>query len=300
MNYPTIKQLRYFIALVDHNHFGKAAESCFVSQSAFSVAIKELENILNGSLVDRTNKSVTITNLGRETYNQAKFVISNLSHLVELAQGNKSPLSSKLSLGIIPTIAPFILSKLLLKLHSSYPKLEMYLREDMTLNLYEKLMSGELDVLLLALPYDLRNVDTYSLFKDKFYLTHAKNSRFIKNANVSIDNFINESVLLLEDGHCMREHAISACNIKNIDKISNYAASSVLTLIEMVKSDIGITYLPEISIDSNLINSSEITTRELSTNNYREIGLVWRKGSSRAEEFILLGEFIKKLYCKWD
>ena len=297
MNYPTIKQLRYFIALVDHNHFGKAAVSCFVSQSAFSVAIKELENILNGSLVDRTNKSVTVTNLGRETYNQAKFVMSNLSHLVELAQGNKSPLSSKLSLGIIPTIAPFILSKLLIKLQESYPTLEMYLREDMTLNLYKKLMGGELDVLLLALPYNLRNVETLSLFKDNFYLAHAPNSKYIRNEDDSFDNFADESVLLLEDGHCMREQAISACNIKNIDKISNYAASSVLTLIEMVKSDLGITYLPEISLNSKLINSSEIKTKQLDVESYREIGLVWRKGSTRTEEFKLLGEFIKQNYC---
>ncbi len=297
MNYPTIKQLRYFIALVDHNHFGKAAESCFVSQSAFSVAIKELENILNGRLVDRTNKSVTVTNLGRETYNQAKFVMSNLSHLVELAQGNKSPLSSKLSLGIIPTIAPFILSKLLIKLQNSYPKLEMYLREDMTLNLYKKLMSGELDVLLLALPYNLKNVETLSLFKDKFYLAHAPDSQYIKNDDYILENIVDESVLLLEDGHCMREQAISACNIKNINKISNYAASSVLTLIEMVKSDLGITYLPEISLNSKLINSSEIRTKELDVDSYREIGLVWRKGSTRTEEFKLLGQFIKQNYC---
>lgn len=293
MNYPTVKQLRYFIALVDHNHFGKAAESCFVSQSAFSVAIKELENILNGRLVDRTNKSVTVTNLGREAYNQAKFVMSNLSHLVELAQGNNTPLSSKLSLGVIPTIAPFILSKLLIKLQNSYPKLEMYLREDMTLRLYEKLMNGELDVLLIALPYDLRNVETLNLFKDKFYLAHAPNSQFIKNKKFMIENFDDESVLLLEDGHCMREHVISACQIKSIDKVSNYAASSVLTLIEMVKSDMGITYLPEISLDSKLINSNEIQTQALDIESYRDIGLVWRKGSTRSKEFKILGDFIK-------
>jgi LysR family hydrogen peroxide-inducible transcriptional activator len=296
MNYPTIKQLRYFIALVDYNHFGKAAESCFVSQSAFSVAIKELENILNGRLVDRTNKSVTVTNLGRETYNQAKFVMSNLSHLVELAQGNKSPLSSKLSLGVIPTIAPFILSKLLIKLQESYPDLEMYLREDMTLKLYEKLMSGELDVLLIALPYNLRNVETLNLFKDKFYLAHAPNSQFINDEDKNLEKFKDESVLLLEDGHCMREHAISACHLKNVDKISNYAASSVLTLIEMVKSDIGITYLPEISLGSKLIDPTEIKTKKLDEKSFREIGLVWRKGSTRTEEFKVLGDFIKNNY----
>jgi LysR family hydrogen peroxide-inducible transcriptional activator len=292
MNYPTVKQLRYFIALVEQNHFGKAAMSCFVSQSAFSVAIKELESTLNGRLVDRTNKSVTVTNLGRETYNQAKIVMSEMSRLVDISQGNQVPLSGRLSLGIIPTIAPFILSKFIMELQDEYPQLQLYLYEDMTLRLYEKLIKGDLDVILMAMPYALKNIESLPLFKDKFYMAYHPNSKWIKTHSKQKEPS-DESILLLEDGHCMREHALSACNLKSPDKVSQFSASSVLTLVEMVKSDMGITYLPEMSLGSHLVKQANLIIDPLETEGYREIGLVWRKGSSRSPEFKLLGNFIK-------
>jgi len=291
MNYPTIKQLRYYIALVENNHFGKAASSCFVSQSAFSVAIKELESILDGRLVDRTNKSVTVTNLGKETYNQAKIVMQELSCLVDISQGHKLPFTGKLSLGIIPTIAPFLLAKFIFKLQKKYPDLELYLHEDMTLKLYEKLMNGDLDVILIALPYALKNIESLTLFNDSFHLAYHPKSKWVKKqGSIVLPN--DESVLLLEDGHCMRDHALSACKLKDFDKVSKYTASSMLTLVEMVKSDIGITFLPEMSLDSSLISSAAINIQKLDKDSYRQIGLVWRKGSARAEEFKLLGDFI--------
>jgi len=291
MNYPTVKQLRYYIALVEHNHFGRAAASCFVSQSAFSVAIKELENILNGRLVDRTNKSVTVTSLGKDTYLQAKIVMKELSSLVDISGGSKMPFSSKLSLGVIPTIAPFLLPKFLTKLQNKYSGLELFLNEDMTLNLYKKLMKGDLDVILVALPYGLKNIDCAVLFKDKFHLAYSPKSKWVKKHNGKLfpDD---DSVLLLEDGHCMREHALNACKLKTYDKVSKYTASSVLTLIEMVKSDMGITFLPEMSLDSSLVVQSNLHVQSLEEESYRDIGLVWRKGSLREKEFKLLGEFI--------
>ena len=291
MNFPTVKQLRYFIALVEHNHFGKAAQSCFVSQSAFSVAIKELENILNGRLVDRTNKSVTVTNLGRETYSQAKFVMQELRNLVEMAQGNKQPLTGKLSLGIIPSIAPFILSTFMQKIEKQHPDLELILYEDITLNLYKKLMQGDIDVVLLALPFALKNTTSVTLFKDDFYLAFMPNSKNIRKVKGKIEP-IDDSVILLEDGHCMREHVLSACKLRSSNNVSKYSASSFLTLVEMVKSDSGITYLPQMSLQSALVKNSDLKLQKLDKQAYREIGLVWRTGSSRAKEFELLGQFI--------
>jgi len=292
MNYPTVKQLRYYIALVEQNHFGKAAEKCFVSQSAFSVAIRELENTLGGRLVDRTNKSVTVTNLGIEAYTQAQLVIKELSRLVELTESDKKPLTGKLSLGIIPTIAPFLLTKIVSELRISYPELELHLQENVTLNLYTRLMSGELDVILMALPYSLKNVETKTIFKDKFFLSYKKNSKWIKQKGTT--PLLNDgSVLLLEDGHCMREHAISACHLNKDNKVSQYTASSILTLIEMVKNDIGVTYLPEMSLQSPIVKQSDLEIQKLNDNSYRDIGLVWRKGSSRKEEFDMLAKFIK-------
>lgn len=295
MNYPTVKQIRYFIALVDKNHFGQAAKSCFVSQSAFSMAIKELESILNGRLVDRTNKSVTVTNLGKDTYKQAKVVMQELSDLVEISQGNRAPLSGKLALGIIPTIAPFLISKFVFKLQETYTDMELFLYEEMTLKLYEKLMHGDLDVILIALPYALKNVESKTLFKDTFHLAHVTDSKWIKKNNNKIE-LIDESVLLLEDGHCMRDHALAACKLKSPDKISQFMASSILTLVEMVKSDIGVSYLPEMSLNTHLIKQSGLALSKIEENSYREIGIVWRKGSSRAKEFELLGDFIKNNY----
>ncbi len=292
MNYPTIKQLKYFIALAEHSHFGKAAESCFVSQSAFSVAIKELENILNGRLVDRTNKSVTITNLGKDVYQQTIIVFKELSNLIDITEGSKSPFSGKLALGIIPTIAPFLLPLFVSGLQEKYRQLELYLHEDMTLLLYDKLMKGDLDVILVALPYALKNIEKEILFRDNFHLAYQKDSKWIRKKGGKFTPN-NESVLLLEDGHCMREHALSACKIKSYDAISRYSASSILTLVEMVKSDIGVTYLPEISLTSHLIKQSGLDIQALEKDSYREIGLVWRKGSLKADEFHLLGKFIK-------
>lgn len=292
MNYPTVKQLRYFIALVEKNHFGKAASACFVSQSAFSVAIKELENTLNGHLVDRTNKSVTVTNLGREAYKQAITVMSELSRLVDISHGNQEPFKGQLSLGIIPTIAPFLLTKFLDKLQKNHQDLELYLYEGMSLELYDKLMKGDLDVILMALPYPLKNVEYLSLFKDKFSLAYIEQSKWVKIKDKTVLP-MDESVLLLEDGHCMREHTLSACQLQSLDKVSRYSASSLLTLVEMVKADVGITYLPEMSLDSHLIQNSNLVIESLEKNSYREIGLVWRKDSARKKEFVLLGEFIK-------
>ena len=294
MNLPTVKQLRYFIALEKHSHFGKAAETCFVSQSAFSVAIRELESTLGVQLVDRTNKRVTITAVGQEIVVQARLVLRDIEALMELAQVNNEPLCGKLKLGVIPTISPFLLPKILPQLRLHFPDLQLFLQEDTTLRVYEKLMSGELDLILIALPYQLRHVENMTLFKDAFLLTYKKGSQFIESQKVTADHLPSESILLLEDGHCLRDHALSACKIRNLNKVSQFSASSLLTLIEMVEADLGITYLPEMAKDSPMLKNTNIRTQTMPKNSHREIGLIWRKGSARKDEFKMLGEFIRK------
>ncbi|HBN15624.1 LysR substrate-binding domain-containing protein [Pseudohongiella sp. SYSU M77423] len=293
---PTTKQLRYFVALEHHEHFGKAAESCFVSQPAFSVAIKELENMLNIQLVDRTNKNVTITSLGRDIARQARVVLRDLEDLVEMARGNQAPLTGQLKLGVIPTIAPFLLPALLPALREAYPDLRLYLKEDLTERVYERLMEGELDLLLVALPYELRNVVEMPLFDDHFFLAHHKRSRFVSADYANVSLLPSDSVLLLEDGHCLRDHALSACNIKNADKVSSITATSLLTLVQMVDADLGVTYLPEMAIHSPLLKNTQIATEPLEPGSYRQIGLVWRKASTRHDEFAMLGDFIRSHY----
>ena len=294
MNFPTIKQLRYFIALVENEHFGRAAEACHVSQSAFSVAIKELENTLDAQLVDRTNKQVTITNLGREVYQQAKLVMEDMTGLLEKAAGNAEPLSGKLSLGVIPTIAPFVLPKIMPRLIQDYPNLQLYLREDQTQRVYERLMEGELDLILIAMPYELRGVDQLPLFDDPFLLASRRNSRLVNPGAYSFDELEDESIILLEDGHCLRDHALAACHIKHLDKVSRFEASSLLTLIEMVNSDLGITFLPKMVENSHFLENTDIEITPLPEAGVRQIGLAWRKGSAREEEFYMLGEYIRQ------
>ncbi|RKZ46725.1 MAG: hydrogen peroxide-inducible genes activator [Gammaproteobacteria bacterium] len=294
MKLPTVKQLRYLIELEKHGHFGKAAEACFVSQSAFSVAIRELESTLGTQLFDRTNKSVTITAMGQEIVVQARLVIRDLEALMDMAQVNSEPFSGKLRLGIIPTISPFLLPKILPKLRSHFPQLQLFLQEDTTQRVYERLMSGELDVVLIAFPYELRNVEKMKLFNDQFLLAYKAGSQFIDKQKITIDHLQSESILLLEDGHCLRDHALSACKIRNMNKVSHFAASSLLTLIEMVEADLGITYLPEMAKDSPMLKNTNIKTQAMPKSSRREIGLIWRQGSARGDEFKMLGEFIKK------
>jgi len=294
VNLPTFKQLRYLIALGEHMHFGKAAEACFVSQSAFSVAIRELESTLGVQLFDRTNKRVTITAMGQEIIVQARLVVRDLESLVHMARVSNDPLSGKLRLGVIPTISPFLLPKILPQIRSHFPQLQLFLQEDTTQRVYEKLMSGELDLILIAFPYELRNVEKMTLFKDQFLLAYRKGSQFIGTEEITVDHLQSESILLLEDGHCLREHALSACKIRNLNKVSHFAASSLLTLIEMVEADLGVTYLPEMAKDSPMLKNTNIQIQAMPKSSHREIGLIWRKGTARNKEFKMLGNFIKK------
>jgi LysR family hydrogen peroxide-inducible transcriptional activator len=293
---PTTKQLRYFVALEQYEHFGKAADSCFVSQPAFSVAIKELENMLNIQLVDRTNKNVTVTSLGRDVARQARVVLRELEDLVEMAKGNQLPLTGPLKLGVIPTIAPFLLPQLLPALRAKFPDLKLYLKEDLTERIYERLMDGELDLILIALPYDLRNTTDMVLLEDRFFLAHQQNSALICRGDYDLNELPSDSILLLEDGHCLRDHALSACNIKNVDKVSSITATSLLTLVQMVDADLGITYLPEMAVNSSLLKNTRIKTTPMEPGSSRQIGLVWRKASTRQDEFTMLGNFIRDNY----
>jgi LysR family hydrogen peroxide-inducible transcriptional activator len=293
MKTPTIKQLQYFVALTERQHFGRAAEQCFVSQSAFSNAIKELETTLDAQLVDRTNRNVTITANGQQVAVQARLVLRDVDSLVETARGQKEPLTGELRLGVIPTIAPFILPDALPGLRKQYPDLRLLLIEDQTQRIYARLMQGELDVLLMALPWEMQGVEELSLFRDAFCLACHENTEHVEPKNYRFNKLDSDSILLLEDGHCLRDHALAACKIRNTQKVSRFGASSLLTLIEMVDADLGVTFLPEMARGSSLLRNTRVRLHSIGEQSYREIGLVWRKGSRRVNEFRLLGDFFR-------
>jgi LysR family hydrogen peroxide-inducible transcriptional activator len=292
MKLPTTKQLRYFAALAEIGHFGRAAEASFVSQSAFSNAIRELESLLDVQLVDRTNRSVTITAMGQQIAAHARLCLLDLEGLVELAKGQRKPLTGDLHLGVIPTIAPFILPGALPKLRRQFPDLRLYLHEDQTQRIYERLMDGELDLLLLALPYDFRGVEVESLFRDRFALAYREGTARVDPENYRFSRLDADSILLLEDGHCLRNHALTACKIRNAQKVQRITASSILTLVEMVDADLGITFLPEMARGSAVLRDTKVRLRQLGERSYRTIGIAWRKGSARADEFRSLGTFL--------
>ncbi len=295
MSLPSTRQLRYFAALAEHLHFGKAAAACFVSQSAFSIAIRELETLLGVRLVDRTNRRVTITALGQEMATQARLCLRDIEALVALAQTERTPLAGPLRLGVIPTIAPFLLPRVLPRLRKVLPKLRLFLHEGTTAEIHGKLLKGELDLLLLALPFDLDNVEVQPLFRDAFRLACRRGTELVNPTNYNYSRLDRDSVLLLNEGHCLREHAISACRLKSAEKISPFQASSLLTLIEMVDADLGITFLPEMAEGSALLAGTRVQTYPLPGRNYREIGLAWRQGSTRGVEFRQLGSHLRQL-----
>lgn len=292
MNLPTVKQMRYLVAVDETRHFGRAAELCYVTQSALSTGIKELENLLGVQLIDRTNKQVTTTTLGKQVATQARLSLQDIESIVELAATESKPLSGTLRLGVLPTIAPFMLPRVLPEFREKFPNLSVYLKEDVTESLHQQLMDGELDLLLIALPYDLGGTETHTLFKDRFMLAHHKDTQIVDKNQISPNKLNRESLILLEEGHCMRSHAMNGCKIKRRDNISRFSASSLFTLIQMVDCDLGVTLLPEMAEGSTLLRCTNVVTQPLQENNYREIGLAWRRGTARTADYMELGELI--------
>ncbi len=293
---PTVKQLTYLVALEELRHFGHAAEQCFISQSAFSVAIRELENLVGVQLVDRTNKSVALTAEGSLFARRARAVVAEIEAMSDAVANAGEPLSGRLKLGVIPTIAPFLLPALLAQLRSHYPKLQLYIREEQTATIYQELLAGELDLLLLALPWPLRHAQTRELFSDPFRLAYRRGTKKIDTAHYDPETLPAGSVLLLEDGHCLRDHALSACQIGASSAINSFKGSSLQTLVQMVDADLGVTYLPEMACRSNLLAATDLQTLVLDRGASREIGLAWRSGTAREQDFDLFAQQVIEVH----
>ena len=296
---PTLKQLRFLIALDDHRNFGRAAAACHISQSAFSLAIKELETKLNVRLVDRTNRSLTFTEIGRAIADQARLCIGDIEALMDIAAGSKEPLSGRLALGVIPTIAPFLLPAVLPEIRKRHPRLQLYLREDKTGVIHEQLLDGRLDLILIALPFEMRGVVEMPLFSDPFLFACREGSKWLNTGkgDIDIDALPEESILLLDDGHCLRDHALHACDLRNSDQISRFAATSLQTLLQMVANDLGVTFIPAMAKNSIMLQGSGIEMHAMPTHSSRRIGLAWRKGSGREQEFQAFGSLIREFYA---
>lgn len=290
---PTLKQLKYLCAVADQQHFGRAAEACFVSQSTLSSGIQELEEILGVSLIERDNKRVQLTAVGRDITHRARDILTATNDLVIAATAAHEPFSTEMRLGVIPTIAPFVLPVVLKHIRKSFPEFKLYIREELSGRLTEELQAGELDVLLLALPYPCERVVTEHLFYDDFLLAYEKHYQLASKRDLHINDIKNQELLLLEDGHCLRDHAMDACKLKPDDIHIPYQATSLNTIIQMVANNIGITILPKMAVDANILQGTGVVTRAFDEKGVRRsIGLMWRNKSPRHEEFQQLGQLI--------
>ena len=295
---PTLKQLKYLCAIASTRHFGQAAEACHVSQSTLSAAIHELEENLGTTLVERSNKRIHLTNLGKDVVNRSQDILTNVGDLVTLCRASGKPFSNELRLGVIPTIAPFLLPGLLSQLRADYPEFRLSIREDLSKPLTERLNEGELDVLLLALPYPSQGTETMHLFYDDFLLACPANHPLTRVKKPQLSDLHGQDVLLLEDGHCLRDHALDACKLDSHDISVPYEATSLNTLVQMVANGMGITLLPKMAIDAHILTGIPVTIKPFAEKKiWRSIGLQWRNSSPRKDEFRLLGE---RLQQQWN
>ncbi len=284
MKLPTLRQLKYLTAVVEEKHFGRAAERCFVTQSTLSAGIQDLEELLEISLLERSNRKVLTTAIGREVAERARHILSLSDDLVDLAQSEKNPLSGRIRVGLIPTISPFLLPKVLPTVRSTYPELELLLIEDQSERLLDQLETGEIDVAVLAFPFNVRGLAHRVFAKERFWIALPKNHRLCESEIITASELPVNELLLLAEGHCLREHALSACALPASAQRKSVQATSLYTLIEMVASGLGITLVPDMAVHSDMVKHADICLRPLANPDdqaVRELGLVWRPSFRR-------------------
>lgn len=290
---PTLKQLRYLCALAEHGHFGQAARACHVTQSTLSAGILELEDVLGAPLVERGNRQVLLTLLGEEVVGRSAQVLLAVEDITACCRAAAEPFSGALRLGVIPTIAPFVLPDLLKQLREQHPEFKLFIREDLSEQLSEGLHRGELDLLLLALPYPVQGVETCTLFEDDFLLAAPPGHPLLARQPLQTRDLLGTELLLLEDGHCLREHALEACKLRDSEVSIPYQATSLNTVVQMVANGIGVTLLPRMALRANVLAGTAVELAEFSERGVgRSIGLMWRRNTPRAAEFRLLGDLI--------
>ena len=292
---PTIKQLQYLIALRRFGHFGRAAEACFVTQSTLSAGLRELETLLGVTLVERTRRVVRFTALGEKIADKAIKVLRETEELAEMARAQGRPLHGDLRMGVIPTIAPFLLPTMLPQLRGTWPELKLYLREETSGAACEALHRGQLDCVLLALPFACGEVDSALLFDDPLYVAYPRGEAPAA-ADVSAGEIDEARLLLLEDGHCLKDHALSACNRPDLRANAEMMGTSLHTLVQMVDNGLGVTFVPEMAIEAGILSGTAVDARPLrSENPYRQIALIWRRSSPRENEFQMLASTLRRI-----
>ncbi len=295
MKLTNLKHLYYLVTLYDYQHFGRAAEACFVSQSTLSAAITNLEETLSAQLLERDHKTFFFTPLGEEIVKRSRLILEQSEALVDYAHNQGKMMQGNFYLGIIPTIAPFILNELQTLCQKTYPDLALFIREDTTDNVLKYLTEGKLDMAILALPYPTQDFHVQILVKDHFNLVLPQNW-LAKGFEQEISTLPEHSIFLLEREHCLSGHALQACELKEGKKINPFFATSLHTLIQMVSHQPGITFLPDLAIHSHILDGTDLAALPLKNPQaYREIGVIWRKTSYKQQTYAQLTQLIKQV-----
>jgi LysR family hydrogen peroxide-inducible transcriptional activator len=286
----TLRQLRYLTAVARHRHFGRAAADCAVSQPALSMQIRELEREIGAELVERRPGDIALTDTGIEVAQRAEQILTATRDLIDFAR-HRDVLSGPLRLGIIPTLAPYILPRLLPHLQSNYPQLRLEVRETQTRTLLDELVRGELDCVMLALPADGGDVATLALFDDPFLLAVPAGDEL--GGRVGIEDVDQRRLILLEEGHCLRDQALAFCGAPHRDRPASLGATSLATVMQMVANGYGVTLVPQVAAEADRHDARVKLLRFNAPEPGRSIGLAWRRTSPRSRDFTALGDIIK-------
>ena len=292
---PTMKQLQYLVALADTQHFGRAAQRCHITQSTLSAGVRDLEAALGTAVAERSNRHVLITQVGAQIAERARALLRDAEEIMQVARTGRSPMTGELRLGVIPTIGPFLLPRVLPALRERFPQMTMYLREEQTASLLARLQNGELDVALIALPYDTGDLALDVIGEDEFLFACHRTHPLAGADAVSLDALEGEQLMLLEEGHCLRGHALDVCGLGDTKARAQFEASSLHTLVQMVAAGIGVTLVPRLAVGADITQGTEISLSRFAAPASRQIALAWRRTSFRAEEFRLLVSTLREL-----
>lgn len=291
---PSIKQLKYLVALSEAGHFGRAAEACFITQPSLSAAISELENLLGAQLVERNKRQVLMTPLGKEVVSRARRILQEVDELTTMAQAATEPLSGPIRIGVIPTIGPYLLPDVMMLVKGGFPKLQPFLREDQTGTLIDLLSAGKLDLALIALPIEENWLEEFDLFEDPFVFACSPDNPLTHKAHLEIADIKDEKLLLLEDGHCLRDQALEICQKAGWNKSADFQANSLSTLVQMVAAGAGATLLPEMSLEVEARRPDLLKIIPFENPvPVRRIGMVWRRSSARKREYRQLAAYLR-------
>ena len=287
---PSPQQLRYLVALSETRHFGRAAQACAVTQSTLSAGLLALERQLDAPILDRAaGRHVVFTSLGLDLVQRAKAALTALEAVTEAASAARDPMTGPLRLGVIPTISPFLLPRLMPAVRTAFPRLRLYLREDTTPRLIDRLSTHRLDLLLLALPCDCGSAESAPVTRDGFLVALPPGHRLAGETEISVDALSKERLLLLEDGHCLRDQALAACGMVATDRGEDedgFAATSLHTLVQMVAGGLGVTLLPRLAVAAGIAEGTGLVLRSLAGSGaWRTLGLAWRPNAPRAPEY---------------